>query len=158
MKSTEQTNSLFQVAEISITYSSAIKPSQRPKVGSSRDAEQVLRGNWEEGTLGHREQVHVLLLNRANKVLGIFLASSGGLAGTVCDPKVVFQAALKANASSIILAHNHPSGELTPSEADRKLTKKLVQAGELLDIKVLDHLILTEEGYCSMGRGLYVAL
>ena len=75
MKSTEQTNSLFQVAEISITYSSTVKPSQRPKVGSSWDAEQVLRGNWEEGTLGHREQVRILLLNRTNKVLGIFLAA-----------------------------------------------------------------------------------
>ena len=156
MKSTAQTNPLFQVAEISITYSSTVKPSQRPKVGSSLDAGQILREAWEEGTLEHREQVRVLLLNRANKVLGIFLASTGGLAGTVCDPKVVFQAALKANASSIILAHNHPSGELTPSEADRNLTRKLVQAGELLDIKVLDHLILTEEGYCSMADEGYM--
>lgn len=89
-------------------------------------------------------------------MLGIFLASTGGLAGTVCDPKVVFQAALKANASSIILAHNHPSGELIPSEADRQLTRKLVQAGELLDIKVCDHLILTEEGYCSMADEGYM--
>ncbi len=156
MKSTEQTNSLFQVAEVSITYSSVIKPSERPKIGSSRDAEQILRENWGEGTLEHREQVYVLLLNRVNKVLGIFLASIGGLAGTVCDPKVVFQAALKSNASSIILAHNHPSGALMPSEADRKLTKKLVEAGELLDIKVWDHLILTEEGYCSMADEGYM--
>lgn len=125
-------------------------------MGSSRDAGQILREAWEEGTLGHREQVRVLLLNRANKVLGIFLVSTGGLAGTVCDPKVVFQAALKANASSMILAHNHPSGELIPSEADRQLTRKLVQAGELLDIKVLDHLILTEEGYCSMADEGYM--
>lgn len=156
MKSTNQTTFLFQVAEISISYSSKIKPSGRPKIGSSRDAEQILRENWEEGTLEHREQVYLLLLNRVNKVLGIFLVSSGGLAGTVCDPKVVFQAALKANASGIILAHNHPSGALTPSEADRKLTKKLVEAGDLLDIKVWDHLILTEEGYCSMADEGYM--
>ena len=156
MKSTEQTTSLFQVAEINISYSSVIKPSQRPKISSSRDAERILRENWEEGTLEHREQVYLLLLNRVNKVLGIFLASSGGLAGTVCDPKVVFQAALKANASSMVLAHNHPSGNLTPSEADKTLTKKLVQAGELLDMKVLDHLILTEEGYCSMADEGYM--
>lgn len=156
MKSTDQTTSLFQVAEIGITYSSVIKPSQRPKIGSSRDAERILRENWGEGTLGHREQVYVLLLNRVNKVLGIFLASTGGLAGTICDPKVVFQAALKANASSMILAHNHPSANLTPSEADKTLTKKLVQAGDLLDMKVWDHLILTEEGYCSMADEGYM--
>lgn len=86
-----------------------------------------------------------MLLNRMNKVLGIYLISVGGFAGTVCDPKVVFQAALKTNASSIILAHNHPSGNLKPSDADLQLTEKLKKGGKLLDIAVLDHLILTEE-------------
>lgn len=90
-----------------------------------------------------------MLLNRMNKVLGIFLVSVGGFAVTICDPKVVFQAALKANASSIILAHNHPSGNLKPSDADLKLTEKLKKGGLLLDIAVLDHLILTEEAYLS---------
>lgn len=156
MKSTKQTNSLFQVAEISISYSSIVKPSQRPKVGCSRDAERILRENWEEGSIEHREQMWILLLNRVNKVLGIFLVSMGGLAGTICDPKVVFQTALKANASSIILAHNHPSGNLKPSDADRGLTKKLVQAGALLDINVCDHLILTEDAYCSMADEGYM--
>ncbi len=143
MNSLKQTPSLFQVAEISISYSSKVKPSERPKIGNSKDAHQILRDNWDEGTMEHREEMRVLLLDWMNKVLGIFLVSVGGLAGTVCDPKVVFQAALKANASSIILAHNHPSGNLKPSDADMKLTKQLIKGGELLDIKVLDHLILS---------------
>ena len=155
MKSTIQTNSLFQVAEISISYSSIVKPSQRPKIGSSRDAYEILRDSWSEGSIEHREEFRIMLLNRMNKVLGVFLVSVGGFAGTVCDPKVVFQAALKANASSIILAHNHPSGNLKPSDADLKLTETLKKGGLLLDIAVLDHLILTEEEYLSFAdKGL----
>ena len=151
MKSLNQTTSLFQVAEISISYSSIVKPSERPKIGSSRDACEILRGNWSEGSIEHREEMRIMLLNRMNKVIGIFLVSVGGFAGTICDPKVVFQAALKANASSIILAHNHPSGNLKPSEADLQLTEKLKKGGLLLDIAVLDHLILTEEAYLSLA-------
>ena len=151
MKSIHQTPSLFQVAEISISYSSIVKPSERPKIGSSRDACEILRNGWSEGSIEHREEMRIMLLNRANKVIGIFLVSVGGFAGTICDPKVVFQAALKANASSIILAHNHPSGNLKPSDADLQLTKKLKKGGELLDIAVLDHLILTDEAYLSMA-------
>lgn len=151
MKNIPQTPSLFQVAEISISYSSKVKPSERPKIGSSRDACEILRDNWDEGSIEHREEMRIMLLNRANKVLGVFLVSVGGFAGTICDPKVVFQAALKANASSIILAHNHPSGNLKPSDADLKLTEKLKKGGLLLDIAILDHLILTEEAYLSFA-------
>jgi len=79
------------------------------------------------------------------------MISSGGVEGTVADPKVIFQVALKANASSIILAHNHPSGNIEPSEADIRLTRNLKQAGELLKISVLDHLILTSESYYSFA-------
>ena len=151
MKSNLQTSSLSQVAEISISYSSIVKPSERPKIGSSRDAYVILRDNWGEGSIEHREEMRIMLLNRMNKVLGIYLVSVGGFAGTICDPKVVFQAALKANASSIILAHNHPSGNLKPSDADLQLTEKLKKGGLLLDIAVLDHLILTEEAYLSLA-------
>ncbi len=151
MKSILQPSPVYQVAEINITYSSGTGSFERLKITSSWQAHDVFLETWEKGTIGHREQLRVLLLNRSNTVLGVYLASSGGIAGTVCDPKLVFQVALKANASSIILAHNHPSGNLTPSEADRKLTKKLVEAGKLLDLPVCDHLILTEEGYLSMA-------
>lgn len=93
------------------------------------------------------EQFKVVLLSRANKVLGIIQISSGGIAGTVADPKLIFASALKACASSIILAHNHPSGNLGPSQADIQLTRKIKAGGELLDISVLDHVILSSEGY-----------
>ena len=96
------------------------------------------------------EQFKVMLLNRAGKILGIVEISTGGFSGTVADPKVIFGIALKAGASSIILAHNHPSGNLKPSEADKHLTSKICGAGNFLDIAVFDHLIITSEGYLSL--------
>lgn len=98
-----------------------------------------------------------MLLNSANRVLGVMEVSSGGVAGTVADPKVIFAAALKC--SALILAHNHPSGNLRPSQADTNLTKRLVNGGELLDIAVLDHLIITEDDYLSFAdEGLFYGL
>jgi DNA repair protein RadC len=90
-------------------------------------------------------------MNRARRILGIYELSTGGVAGTVADPKLVFTAALKANACNIILSHNHPSGNLKPSKADEELTKKIKEAGIYLDIKVLDHIIVTSEGYYSFA-------
>ena len=90
-------------------------------------------------------------MNRNNKVLGIFEASTGGMAGTVADPKLIFSTALKACASYVILSHNHPSGNLKPSQADIALTQKLKQAGSFLEIEVLDHVILSNEGYYSFA-------
>ena len=97
------------------------------------------------------EEFSVLVLNRANRVLGYARISQGGLSGTVADPKVIFQIALKSNSCSIIIAHNHPSGNTQPSEADIQLTRKLKDAGAVLDLPVLDHLILTSEGYYSFA-------
>jgi DNA repair protein RadC len=91
------------------------------------------------------------MLNRANLVLAEAMISRGGLAGTVADPKVIFERALASRASSIILVHNHPSGNRNPSEADRKLTKQLKNAGEFLDLPVLDHLIIAGSGYFSFA-------
>lgn len=99
------------------------------------------------------EQFKVLLLNTANKVLGISDISTGGVSSTVADPRIVFTTALKANASKIILAHNHPSGNLRPSQSDTDLTIKMKEAGRFLDIMVLDHLIITNEGYYSISDG-----
>ena len=141
----------FEVAEIQLTYKTKVRPSQRPKITSSKDAYEVLLGNWDEDKLEFVEQFKVLLLNRANKVLGIYEVSTGGVSGTVADPKLVFAAAIKANASAMILAHNHPSGQVKPSQADIDLTKKLVGGGKLLEIPVLDHIIVTSEGYHSLA-------
>jgi len=152
MKSTaEPTAPNFKVAEISITYSTKVRPSERLQITSSKQAYSTFKKVWAKNTLGHREQAWVMLLNRANQVLGVYQVSSGGVAGSICDPKLVFQAALKANASTLILAHNHPSGNLEPSKADIDLTHKLVEAGKLLELPVCDHLILTEHGYLSMA-------
>ena len=150
MESTNE-KTLFEVAEIQLSYKSKVKASLRPKISRSKDAEGVLRKYWNEDTLELHEQFKILLLNRTNRVTGIYEVSSGGLAGTVADPKLIFGCALKAAASGIILAHNHPSGALQPSHADIELTKKLSNAGKLLEIQVLDHIILTSEAYYSFA-------
>jgi DNA repair protein RadC len=97
------------------------------------------------------EEFWVIMLNRSNSVIKKEFVSRGGVSGTVVDPKIVYKAALDNLASSIILCHNHPSGNLRPSEADTKLTKKLKEAGTLLEIPVLDHLIITDAGYYSFA-------
>ena len=97
------------------------------------------------------EAFYILLLNRANKVIREIQISEGGFSGTVADPKKIFKMALEQNASAIILCHNHPSGNIKPSDADIKLTHKLKNAGEMLDLPVIDHIILGEENYYSFA-------
>ena len=89
------------------------------------------------------------MLNTANRVLGLCKISEGGLSATYVDPKQIFQCALMANASFILLAHNHPSGNLKPSDADISLTKKLVEVGKFMNLEIYDHLILSDQGYFS---------
>jgi len=150
MENTKETRQ-YQVAEIQLTYKSNVKPSQRPKINSSRDAHGVLQETWDETKIELVEQFKVMLTNRANKVLGIFEVSTGGISGTVADPKLIFAAAIKAAASGIILSHNHPSGNLQPSQADIELTRKIKEAGRFLEIQLLDHIIITTEGYYSFA-------
>ena len=100
------------------------------------------------GELLH-EEFWVLYLNNANKVIYKSQLSKGGITGTVVDVRLIFKLALEHNATAIILSHNHPSGKLLASDADRDITKKLKFAGEQLDVKVLDHIIITETGYLS---------
>lgn len=118
------------------------------KIGSSKDVFLLMHRYFAD--LNH-EEFWIVLLNRANKVLSQHLISKGGQAGTVADPKIIFQTALEHHAASVILAHNHPSGNLKPSQADVDLTKKLRHAGTLLDIAVPDHLIFTDSGYYSFA-------
>lgn len=146
-----QTNLLnYNLAEIEVSYKTKVKASERRLITSSKDVESVLREIWSYN-IELKEEFYILLLNRANKVLGWYKISEGGTVGTVVDPKLIFSIALKALASSIILAHNHPSGNLRPSDQDIMLTKKMKESGILLEIPVLDHLILTTEGYYSFG-------
>lgn len=121
---------------------------ERPQIRSSRDAWQVIAPILMD--LPH-EEFWILLLNRANKVMSREQISLGGVAGTVVDAKIVFRKAIEGMASSIILVHNHPSGNLQPSQQDIDLTRKLKKAGETLDIAVLDHLIIAENSYFSFA-------
>src|SRR5882762_7110937 len=149
----ENTNGkkLYEVAEIQLIYKSDVKPSLRPKVNGAKDTYNVLLENWDDSKIEFVEQFKVMLLNRANKVLGIFEVSTGCSTGTVADPKLIFAAAIKSNACGIILAHNHPSGNLQPSQADIDLTRRMKEGGKLLEIQVLDHVIVTTEAYYSFA-------
>lgn len=117
-------------------------------IKSSNMAYQVIRRHLVD--LNH-EEFWMLLLSRNNSVIAKELVSRGGISGTICDPKIIFGIALQHQASYIILAHNHPSGNLKPSQQDIDLTKRLSQAGRVLDIKIVDHLIITNESYFSFG-------
>jgi DNA repair protein RadC len=139
------------VAEVELVYRHRVPAAQRPKVHRSSDACNILRAQWDEGKLCLLEQFYILLLDRSNRVMACSLISTGGMAGTVADPKLIFATALKCRAAALILAHNHPSGNLTPSQADRELTRKLRQAGDLLELPVLDHLIITHEDHFSFA-------
>jgi len=140
------------VSEVQLIYKSRIKASDRKKISCSRDAYKIFMDNWNPEIIEFVEEFKILLMNRANAVLGILEISKGGISGTVTDVRVVFQAAIKGNASGIICAHNHPSGNLNPSESDTRLTQKLKEAGNLMDIQLLDHLILsTEDDYYSFA-------
>jgi DNA repair protein RadC len=121
---------------------------ERPKITGSRDVYDVIKADLLD--IPH-EEFWILLLNRANRIIRKSQISQGGIAGTVADPKIIFKLALDELASGIILAHNHPSGNLTASQADVDLTKKLKEAGKLLDIQVLDHVIVAGQKYFSFA-------
>ncbi len=140
---------LDQVDEISLQYISRIPISDRPVVQSSDEAASILRTNW-NAQLALWEEFKILLLDNAHHVLGISTLSKGGMTSTIVDIRLAFATALNAKASSLIMAHNHPSGNLKPSRADICLTEKFFEAGKILDIKILDHVILApQDGYYS---------
>ncbi|WP_026474052.1 RadC family protein [Alkaliflexus imshenetskii] len=121
---------------------------QMPVVKGSEDVFRLMKPIL--GDLPH-EEFWILMLNRANKVLLRYNVSKGGLTGTVIDVRLIIKKALECYAASIILSHNHPSGNLQPSDADRQITKKIAEAGKLMDIPVLDHVIVAENGYFSFA-------
>lgn len=140
-----------QVAEIEISYHPKIKPSERPTVHTSAEIYSVLMTIWDRNLIELQEEFKVLLLNRRNKILGVYNASSGGISGTVADPRLMLAAALKAGACALVISHNHPSGETKPSRADELLTQKIKLAASYMDIHLLDHLVITSEGYYSFA-------
>jgi len=141
----------MQLPELRIKVERKDGDGQVYKVRTSNDAATFFRTIFNQDTILWTEESAMICLNRANEVIGYFKVSSGGTASTIMDAKVIFTQALQAGAHSIILAHNHPSGNINPSELDINLTKRLVKGADLLDMRVLDHLILTDKGYLSMA-------
>ena len=121
---------------------------KKPAIRSSQDAYALIKHKVSD--IAH-EEFWIMLLNRANHLLAATKVSSGGLSGTVADPKVIFEKALSLKCSGIILVHNHPSGNLQPSQADISITKQLREAGKFLDLPILDHLIVAADGYFSFA-------
>ncbi len=132
------------VREIRLQYQSRIK-GEEPVITSAKEAYQILKNHYHKDYISIREEIIILYLNNANKVLGVYKGFSGGITATVVDIRLILAVALKGLSTGIIISHNHPSGSLTPSEADKKLTNQLKKAGELLNIKVLDHIIVSPQ-------------
>ena len=144
----EETNT---VSEVELIYHSKVKPSDRPIIKTSKDAYNLLLKTWNKDNIELLEEFKVILLNQAARVLGVYNMSKGGLTGTNADPRLILAAALKAIACSIIIALNHPSGDTRPSQADEKMTQKIKEGAAFLDIKLLDHLIVTSDTYLSFA-------
>lgn len=143
------TTTELQAAEVQVTYKSKVKASQRSQLTTSKEVYELLMKVYDSDTIELKEYFKVILLNQANKVLGVHHLSTGGVDGTYCDVRNVLQVALLTNAVGIILSHNHPSGNTTPSVGDRKLTTAIKQACDVMNIRLLDHLIVTTESYYS---------
>jgi DNA repair protein RadC len=139
------------ITEVELIYKSTVKPSERPIITTSRDSYAILLQIWSDTKINLLEEFKVLFLNNGNRVLGCYHLSTGGVTGTIADPRLIFTAALKVNACAVILSHNHPSGSLKPSRQDEEITLKMKHAGQFLDIKVLDHIIMSSEDYFSFA-------
>lgn len=136
---------------LSVKYSEDVKQSELSSLKSSLDASEIARNCFNKDTFFIQEQFIVLMLNQANKIIGYYPLSTGGLTSTVVDVRLIFSIAIKTFATAIIIAHNHPSGQLKASQADKQITKRIKDAGEILDIKLLDHIIITDESYFSFA-------
>lgn len=141
---------LLTISEITVQYQP--KKADRPKITSSYDAMKIARNFFPPETIELQERFVAMYLNRANKVIGVYLVSVGGITGTLADIRLILSVALKAAATNIILIHNHPSGNLIPSRADLDLTQKIKEAASYMDVIVTDHLILSpDEAYYSFA-------
>lgn len=138
---------LWQVSEITISYQSKLHTEGFPSVKSTTDAENIFRENWSDD-IELVEEFVVLFMTKANKVTGLFRVSRGSSSAVLVDVKIVFAAAVKAMAAGIIVAHNHPSGVLRPSQSDLDITQKLQAGSKLLDIVFFDHIILAPHHGC----------
>lgn len=139
----------YKVGEVKLSYKPKFKNQQ--KVTCSEDAYKYMLSTYKKETICYKEYFKVLFLNQANQVLGYTLISEGGLTETTADVRLIFQAALLTNSVALILAHNHPSGNLKPSPEDIRLTKQVREASNFMRIKILDHIILSDTEYYSFA-------
>ena len=139
----------YTVGEVDLTYKPKFKSLHQ--VSCSEDAYKYLLPTYKEGTICYKEYFKVLFLNQASQVLGYTLISEGGITDTTIDVRVILQAALLTNSVALVLAHNHPSGNLKPSRQDMDITRQVKEAARLMRITVTDHLILTDAGYYSFA-------
>ena len=145
---------LFSIKEIDISYSYGTTKAEREKITSSLDAKNIFR-SMIENSIEYKESFLLLILNNSNEILGIKKISEGGITATVVDVRLIFQTVLKAHGVAFILCHNHPSGKLQPSQADKQITNKIKEGAKVLDLKLLDHLIITKEsGYSFADEGI----
>lgn len=153
MKNYAKTNAtpLTTLCEVKAIYSNKTPLAGRVKVTKGADAAKQFRTIFDADTMEFTESMVMLLMNRAQHVLGFVRLSAGGTAGVLCDPKVVFSIALAANAHAIILCHNHPSGACSPSGADIAIHNRLRECGKLLEIDVQDSIILTTDAFYSFA-------
>jgi DNA repair protein RadC len=135
--------STSQVSEIKLSYQNRVPAKERIEIMNAQDAFDVFWSAWDKKVIEHIEEMKMLLLDRSNRALGIASISKGGTIGTIIDIKLIMQYALKSNAHGIILAHNHPSGNLKPSDADIKITERIEKACKTLEIQLLDHLVIS---------------
>ena len=140
----------MKIPQYKIVASERIAARERPQITNSRDAHQVLMPFFEEH-MDIREVSYAIILNRTSRVLGVYMVSMGSTSSTIMCPKSIAHACILANGTSIIVSHNHPSGDLRPSQQDTTHTKRLKDALKLLDITLLDHVILTYDGYYSFA-------
>ena len=145
-----------QFEEVQLIYKNRMLAKDRPRINSPAMAYDVLKEIWNMDQIELLEEFMILLLDRRMKVMSFASISKGGYAGTVVDPKIIFAIALKRRTSGIILAHNHPSGNTLPSREDLTLTEKIKEAGKVLDITVIDHLIITKDSYRSLQEENYL--
>ncbi|APD07538.1 UPF0758 protein [Flavobacteriaceae bacterium UJ101] len=139
----------MNVSEIEISYKS--KAQENVVIRNSNDVYDLILSKWNKDIIEYQEEVKLLLLNKSNKVLGTVDLAKGGTTGCIVDIKIIVAIALKTNSHGIILIHNHPSGNLNPSIRDRDITEKLQKACNYLDLKLLDHLIISNNGYFSFA-------
>jgi len=146
---TQGTKNLDVISEITVSYRPEVSPNDRIRIETAKDAYEILRQTWDSGKILFVEEFKILHINAGNRAIGLQYVSMGGMDQTGVDIRVIMATALKSCARGLIIAHNHPSGKLNPSEADLKITKEINKACKLLGLKLMDHIIVTDTDFYS---------